>query len=920
MTKLFNHNSCPNVFFSKRAEKIDRNASSILLLCFMIFGLWTGFSSFCTAQISQSAGTGFAINSQGYFCTCYHVVSETTSITVIIHTAEGRKVSYRAEIITVDAANDIAVIKINGKDIKAVPVYTDNVSVGQDALVIGYPLLVPLGQSAKMTKGLVSGFVSSIIQIDAPINPGNSGCPVVNQYGQCFGVASAKMSGLRVSNIGFCIPSNALARLLDENGIQYEKATAAANAQAKPLTPAKVFEQVNGSLALILANKRPGAAGTVVIRSDPSNPNENAGAGAEGSTSENQINNNVSNSPPRDPASSAPSDVSNSRFPAQPGSSVGPSSSTPNAANPIDFSQYPDGIILESGSVAVAPKLVGKSFLKPGQTWLAPSTFVPVPETEKASSGDVESEISYDPDSEAVQKAKEKLLKKYAGEIRLANSPMKKALLTKKLFSDAQAEKNSYDKFVQLCIVRDMAIEAGDANTTRRVVQEIVEGWDLDPFPANRSSFMAVGRKIKSASQWEHLGNWAIELSQMAIKRDEPKLAELLIKIMAVAVKKSESKSLQDDSESTVKMLTFLVEANKQAESSKDSWTEKADDPAVCVQKGLYHCFANNNFVEGLPELVKGNDSLLKSAAEKELEGLKKSSRRLEAANLWWDASETANPLYKEKIQARAVYHYSKIVGSTAAKTLDEEERRKLTKRISPNRELLQTYSDIMEQADANIAALKKQTQDAPANADSLVNDDSPEAKLFRYIRNEFKQERYKKSPMAGNVSTGDAYTSVLKEGGLMVGLEISFNSSMGVSSLTPLFQDKPGLEEIRGATIGYKSETIAKIMSKPGYAICSIRIVGSTGIEGMGGIQVLCARIGERSLTHDDVYTSSFVGRGRVEQAATFTSNGGFIVGLQGQMSDPGVRQLLALGIVTVAPIPESETAANVPSPAPGE
>ena len=869
--------------------------SVVLSLCCGLL-LISGASS-CCAQQKQSAGTGFAINSDGYFCTCYHVVSETTSITAILHSPSGKKVSCRAEIITVDASNDIAIIKLMVKTAKPIPIFTDKASVGQDALVIGYPLLIPLGQSAKMTKGLVSGFVSSFLQIDAPINPGNSGCPVVNQFGQCFGVASAKMSGPNVSNIGFCIPSEALVRLLDENGIAYEKATSANNSQLSPLTPAKVFDQVSGSLALILATKRPGASGTANI----TGPSEQTGPNSTGETS----------SQPRRTAGTQPG---------QSGLGVtGNPSAIPGQSNapgsPLDFSQYPDGVILYRGQVSVPAEKVLKTPLEPGQVWIAPTKYqenkesaVPADQSDK----ERKAAEAKDPDSDLVQRAKEKLLKEYAAEIRLASTPMKKAMLNKKIFSEAQEEKKSFKKFVLFCIARDMAIESGDANITRRCTDEMVSGWDLDPFPANRSSLMAVGRNVKTPSQWEHLGNWSLDLAQMAIERDEVKLASQLKKIIPIAVQKAGARDLTLASALPLKRLDYLLEVNKQISESRSKWSENPDDPAVCRELGLYRCFVNNDFVQGLALLIKGDDEELKSVAEKELQGLKKISRRLEAGDLWWAISQKTNSPYKESMQARALFHYNKIIGTQNARSLEEDQRRQITKRLSPNRDLIQSYGDWFDASEQQLASdlkQKKNVADSSENQDfSAESDNSPEGSVYRYIHEQFRLKRFNKSPLAGNTTTGSLYTSVLKEGGLLVGLEISFNDSMGISSLTPLFQDKPGLSEVRGATIGYQGSRIAKVIASPGYAICGLKIIGSTGIEGLGGIQILCGPIGERGLGHDELLVSSFTGRGRVEQASTFSSNGGFIVGLQGQMSDPGIRQLLALGIVTVPPIPEPE------------
>ena len=112
--------------------------------------------------------------------------------------------------------------------------------------MVGYPLTSMLGNSIKITSGSIAGIIDEprrkLLQVDAAINPGNSGGPLFNAQGEVIGVASAKLAGQEISNIGFAVPAVAVRRLLDQQGIRYQtqgaKAALAGPDLARRVTPA----------------------------------------------------------------------------------------------------------------------------------------------------------------------------------------------------------------------------------------------------------------------------------------------------------------------------------------------------------------------------------------------------------------------------------------------------------------------------------------------------------------------------------------------------------------------------------------------------------------------------------------------------------------------------------------------------------
>ena len=170
-----------------------------------------------------SVGTGVIFTEDGYLITNYHVVEGGRDCVIALDTGY----SYQAKYVAGDAKNDLAVLKVETETPLPAAAFGDSdlLTVGDKVYAIGNPLGVEL--RGTLTDGIVSainrdvlvdGKTMTLIQTNAALNSGNSGGPLINEYGQVVGINVIKMSSSysNVEGLGFAIPSASMGRLVND--------------------------------------------------------------------------------------------------------------------------------------------------------------------------------------------------------------------------------------------------------------------------------------------------------------------------------------------------------------------------------------------------------------------------------------------------------------------------------------------------------------------------------------------------------------------------------------------------------------------------------------------------------------------------------------------------------------------------------
>jgi TPR repeat protein len=176
-----------------------------------------------SSDTPKFSGSGFIISQDGYLLTNYHVVEDASKIMVQI-----RRESFPARVVKADAANDIALLKVTGS-FQLLPISTSrSVKLGDAVFTIGFPNIDVQGVEPKLTKGDISSLGGiqddpRYFQVSLPIQPGNSGGPLVNRYGNVIGIISAKLDDLATlkttgslpQNVGYALKSSLMNAFLE---------------------------------------------------------------------------------------------------------------------------------------------------------------------------------------------------------------------------------------------------------------------------------------------------------------------------------------------------------------------------------------------------------------------------------------------------------------------------------------------------------------------------------------------------------------------------------------------------------------------------------------------------------------------------------------------------------------------------------
>ena len=187
------------------------------------------------AKPRESSGTGFFVGIGGEVLTNSHVVEECGQVEV-----RGAVGTVPARLVARDAANDLAILRTTLTPPKVAGLRL-GIRLGEPVAAFGYPLAGMLSTSGNFTLGNVTALTglgdnTSYLQVSAPVQPGNSGGPLLDGNGNLVGVVTAKLNALKVmvatngdipQNVNFALKGAVAATFLESNGVAFTAGTTA---------------------------------------------------------------------------------------------------------------------------------------------------------------------------------------------------------------------------------------------------------------------------------------------------------------------------------------------------------------------------------------------------------------------------------------------------------------------------------------------------------------------------------------------------------------------------------------------------------------------------------------------------------------------------------------------------------------------
>jgi serine protease Do len=235
-------------------------AAILLIASYSLLSLYSLHAEPLEDNGKPKTGTGFFVTNDGYIVTAFHVVRDRKEVRVRV---QGDLAWQIADVVNVDEARDLALLHVTRVTKPLVIVDSDEVPVGLEAYVLGFPQVGLQGATLKITQGIISGDegprgLQRLFQLSAAIQKGNSGGPVIGPDGKLLGVVQSKLDALKIAektgdlsqNVNYAIKARALMKFLNETPVRVTVQKLDLNSNMRPY---QITQSATSSVVAIVA-------------------------------------------------------------------------------------------------------------------------------------------------------------------------------------------------------------------------------------------------------------------------------------------------------------------------------------------------------------------------------------------------------------------------------------------------------------------------------------------------------------------------------------------------------------------------------------------------------------------------------------------------------------------------------------------
>ncbi len=256
------------------------------------------------------------------------------------------------------------------------------------------------------------------------------------------------------------------------------------------------------------------------------------------------------------------------------------------------------------------------------------------------------------PDEAAQAKAVAVIREIYEKDYRTAKTPADQTALAKKMIDQAGQTAEPVGRFVLLRVARDVASEAGDAETALAAVDQTAQSYVVDAAAMHVETLLKAAANARLPEQRKAVVECSISLIQAALADDDYETARRLVDTALASARRERE------------MLKEVVELRKQIVEAEEAYAEvakalaileeKPTDPDANLAAGRYYGLVKGDWDRGIPMLALGSDEELKGAAQKELQAADSPQEQAALGNAWWDLAQTREGEEKNALLLRA--------------------------------------------------------------------------------------------------------------------------------------------------------------------------------------------------------------------------------------------------------------------------
>jgi hypothetical protein len=263
------------------------------------------------------------------------------------------------------------------------------------------------------------------------------------------------------------------------------------------------------------------------------------------------------------------------------------------------------------------------------------------------------------PTGDSLKEATRLVTAVFKTDVSTASTPALRGELSRKMLEAGRQEADAAGKFVILSMARDMAIEAGDIDALRPVIEELDRNYAIDRVKLAAEAVGVAAKNVRSAEQRKALADWCPVLLEGAIEADRYDTARSVAELYQGTARSLNDAALQKEAAGAVLRVRELESGLAVLKKALEVLAENPADADANLKAGRFRCFLKGDWENGLPMLAQGSDKMLAALAKGDMALADEAAEQVKVADGWFSAAQGMGGSSKVQVERRALGLYS---------------------------------------------------------------------------------------------------------------------------------------------------------------------------------------------------------------------------------------------------------------------